>query len=80
MSNAKESLLTGAWYSCSLRGSARALPIQMWMQAANHRIKGGDSYGGVTGMTKGAEGVSNPQEEQQYQPTRTSKRSQELTH
>jgi hypothetical protein len=37
--DAKKSLLTGAWYSCLQRGSARDWPIQKWMLAAIHWVK-----------------------------------------
>ena len=39
MSDAKKCLLTGACYSCSLRGSARASPIQKWMHLAKHQTE-----------------------------------------
>jgi hypothetical protein len=44
-------LQTGAWYSCSLRGSARAWPIQMWMLTANHQTELRDPNGRVRGRT-----------------------------
>ena len=34
--DAREYLLTVAWYCCLLKGSARSCPIQMWMLIANH--------------------------------------------
>jgi hypothetical protein len=34
--DANKCLLTGAWYSCLLRGSARAWQIQRWMLSAYH--------------------------------------------
>jgi len=43
-----------------LRGSARALLIQMRMVAANHQTEQGDPNGGVREKTEGAEGVCNP--------------------
>jgi hypothetical protein len=36
IADAKKYLLTGARYNCLLIGSARSLPIQMQMLAANH--------------------------------------------
>jgi hypothetical protein len=43
--NAKKCLLTGTWYGCLLRGSARAWQIQRWMLTGNdwteHRIPNG---------------------------------------
>jgi hypothetical protein len=49
--DAKKCLLTGAWYSCLLRGSARASPIQMWMLVANHWTEHRVPNGGVRGRT-----------------------------
>jgi hypothetical protein len=60
IADAKKCLLTGTQYSCLLKGSARALPIQMWMLAANHWTEHRDTNEGVRGRTKGAEGVCNP--------------------
>jgi hypothetical protein len=60
ITEAKKCLLTGAWYSCLLRDSARFWSIQMWMLAANYQTKHMDPYGGVMGRTEGAEGVCNP--------------------
>jgi hypothetical protein len=57
MVDANKCLLTGAWYGCPLRGSARALPIQMWMLEANHQTEHWDPNGEVRGRT---EGVCNP--------------------
>ena len=34
--DAKKCLLTGAWYSCLLRGSASAWQVQKWMLSAIH--------------------------------------------
>ena len=50
---------TGAWYSCLLRGSARAWPIQILMHAVNQQTEHRDPRGGVRGRTYGAEGVCN---------------------
>jgi hypothetical protein len=36
MADANKSLLTGAWYSCLLRGSASAWQIQKWMLTIIH--------------------------------------------
>jgi len=59
ISDAKKCLLTGARYVCLLRGSARALLIQMRVVAANHWTEHGDPNGGVGEKTEGAEGVCN---------------------
>ena len=56
--DAKKCLLTGAWYSYLLRGSASSYPIQMRMLVANHQTEHRDPNGGVRGRTEGAEGVS----------------------
>jgi hypothetical protein len=53
IADAKKCLLTGAWYSCLLRGSARSWPKQMWMLTGNHRTEHRDPNGGVRGMTEG---------------------------
>jgi len=60
IADAKKCLLTGARYGCLLRGSARALLIQMRMLAANHWTKQGDPNGGVREKIEGAEWVYNP--------------------
>jgi hypothetical protein len=60
IADAKKCLLRGAWYSCLLRGSARSLPIQMWMLVANHQTEHRDHNGGVRGRTEGAEGLWSP--------------------
>jgi hypothetical protein len=75
--NAKKSLLTGALYSCLLRGSARAWHIQMRMLAANHWADHGDPSEGVRESTEGAEGVCNPIERTAIS---TNHRSQGLNH
>jgi hypothetical protein len=56
----KKHLLTGAWYSCTLRGSARAWLIQTQMPAATHQTEYGDSNGEIRTRTEGAKGVYNP--------------------
>ena len=56
----KSFLLAGAWYSCLLRVSASAWPIQMQMLAANHWTEERDSNGGVMWRTEGAEGACKP--------------------
>jgi hypothetical protein len=58
--DAKKCLLKRAWYSCLLRGSARALQIQRKMLAANHRTERGVPSGRVRERTEGAEDVCNP--------------------
>jgi hypothetical protein len=55
--DAKKCLLTEAWYSCLLRGSARAWQIQRWMLATNHWTEHRVPSGGVKERTEGAEGV-----------------------
>jgi len=57
MADAKKSLLTGAWYGCLLRGSDRALLIQMRMLAANHWTGHRDCNERVRERTEGAEWV-----------------------
>jgi hypothetical protein len=49
--------LTGAWYNCPLRGSARAEPIQMRLFTANHWTEHGDSNEEVRARTRGAEEI-----------------------
>jgi hypothetical protein len=58
--DSKKCLLTGGGYSCPLRSSARALPIQMQMHTAKHLTEHRSPSGGFKGKTKGAEGVCNP--------------------
>jgi hypothetical protein len=60
IADAKKCLLTGAWYSCFLRGFARTVLIQIWILAANYWTEHGDPNGGVRGRTEGAEGVCSP--------------------
>jgi len=57
IADAKKYFLTGAWYSCLLRGSARAWQIQRWMLTANHWIENRVTIGGVRERIEGAEGV-----------------------
>jgi hypothetical protein len=59
VADAKKYLLTGAWYSCILRGSARSWPIQMQICTAKHWTECGDPSGEVRARTVGAEGVCN---------------------
>jgi len=59
IADAKKCLLTGVRYGCLLRGSARALLIQMRMVTDNHWTEQGDPNGGVREKTEGAEGVYN---------------------
>jgi hypothetical protein len=54
IAGAKKYLLAGTTYSCLLRGSARALRIQMLMLAANHWTEHMDPNGGVREGTEGA--------------------------
>ena len=50
----------GAWYSCLLRGSARAWRIQSQTLPANHWPENRVSNGGGRERTEGAKGVWNP--------------------
>ena len=50
--DAKKCLLTGAWYSYPLIGSARAYAIQMW-PAVNHQTEHKAPNVGVRGRTEG---------------------------
>jgi len=59
IADAKKNLLTGGWYSCPLRDSARAQPIKMQILVASHQIAPGDPNGGVRGRIEGAEGLFN---------------------
>jgi len=72
-----QEVLTGACYSCLLRGSARAWQIQRQMLAANHWTENGFPIGGVRERTVGAEQVCNPIRRTTI-PTNRS--SQELNH
>jgi hypothetical protein len=58
--DAKKYLLTGSWYSCLLRVSARAWQVQKQMLIANHWAEHGVPNEGTREMTEGAEGVCNP--------------------
>jgi hypothetical protein len=60
IADAKKCLLTGAGYSCPLRGSARVWPIQIWLHSAKHRTEHRDPNGEVRARTKVAEGVCHP--------------------
>jgi len=57
--DAKKSMLTGAWYSCLLRGSARAWQIHRWMFAATHWTENEFPIVGVKESIDGAEGACN---------------------
>jgi hypothetical protein len=82
--DAKKCLLTGAWYSCLLRGFSRAWQIQRRMLTPQPTI--GLSTGSpMEELKKGLEelkGFAAPQEKQQYQPTSTPppQSSQRLNH
>jgi hypothetical protein len=52
--DAKKCMLTGAWYSCLLRGSARAWQIHRQMLTANHWTEYGVPNGRVREKTKGS--------------------------
>ena len=60
IANAKKYMLTGTWYSCLLRGSARAWQIQRRMLAANHLVENGVLIGGVRERIEWAKGDCNP--------------------
>jgi hypothetical protein len=51
VADAKKCLLTRLSYGCHLRGSVRALLIQMWILAANHQTDHRVPNGGVRGKT-----------------------------
>ena len=69
IADARKCLLTWAWYSCPLRGFARAnTDADAYSQQSDWTWK---PYGEVRGRTDEAEGVWTPYEEQQYQPIRT---------
>jgi len=57
---ANRHMLTGDWYSCLLRGFARAWQIQRWMLETNHWTENRIPIGGVRERIKGAEDVCNP--------------------
>jgi hypothetical protein len=52
----KKSLLSGAWYGCSLRGSTSTSPIQTQILIAKHQIEPGDHIGRVRERTEEDEG------------------------
>jgi hypothetical protein len=58
--DANKCLLTGAWYSCLLRGFASAWHIQRWMLSANHWTEHKVPNGGARERTEGAEGPCSP--------------------
>jgi hypothetical protein len=60
IADAKKCLLTGDWYSCILRDSARAWPIQMLIYAARHWTEHGDLNGGARRRTEVGESICNP--------------------
>jgi hypothetical protein len=64
--DANKCLLTGAWYSCLLRGSASAWLIQKWRLTAIHLTEHRISNEGARERTQGAEGVSSPIWTNQY--------------
>ena len=78
--DAKKCMLKGACYSCLLRVSARALQIQRWMLAANHRTECGVPNRGVRERTKGVEGVCNPIGRTTISINQTPQSSQGLNH
>jgi hypothetical protein len=54
--DANTCLLTGAWYSCLLRGSTRSWPIWMWMLTANHWTEHRVPNGGTRERPQGTDG------------------------
>jgi len=56
---AMKCMLTGTWYSCLLRGSARLCQIQRRMLAANHWTENRVPNGGIRERIEGAEGACN---------------------
>jgi hypothetical protein len=72
------SLMTGAWYSCRVRGSSRAWPVQMQMLIANHQTENGVSNGKVRGRTEGTEWACNPTWRATISTNQTSQSSQGL--
>ena len=58
--DANKCLLTGAWYSCLLRGSASTWQIEKWMLSANHGTEHRFPNGGLRDRTQGAVGVCSP--------------------
>lgn len=53
ITNDAKSLMIGAWYSGNLRGSVRAWPRQIQMQAAKHLTERGDPIGEDRARTGG---------------------------
>ena len=58
--DSNKSLLTGAWYSCLLRGSASARQIQKWMLKVIHWIEHRFPNEGARESTQGDERVCSP--------------------
>jgi hypothetical protein len=58
--DAKKCMLKGDWYSCLLRGPARALQTQRWMLTAIHWTEHGIPNRGVRERAEGVEGDCNP--------------------
>jgi hypothetical protein len=75
-----ECLLTLAWYSCFLRGSASAWQIQSWILAANHGTEQGVPNGAVIKRTNKAERVWNPIGRTTILTNKTTPNSQSLNH
>ena len=76
----KKYLLTGAWYSCLLRGSARVWQIQRHVPAANHWTECRVPNGGVREKTERAEGLYNSIGRTTISITETPKSSQGLNY
>ena len=60
LADANNSLLTGTWYSCLLRGTTSAWQIQNWMFTVIHWKEHKVSNEGARESTQGAEEVWNP--------------------
>jgi hypothetical protein len=58
--DANKCMLTGAWYSCLLRGSASTRQIQKWLLTAIHWTEHRVPNGGARERTQGAEEVCSP--------------------
>jgi len=67
----KKCLLTRVRYGCLLRGFARALLIQMRMLASNHWTEQWTPVEELEKRLTELKRFEIPQEEQQYQPTRS---------
>jgi hypothetical protein len=78
--DAKKCLLTGASYSCLLRGSATAWQIQRWMFSANHWTEHKVPNGGARESTQGTEGACNPIGGTIIGTNQSSQSSQRLNH